>query len=76
MKSSLVALFDRFEHEPVAQGISRIDQLKESIAEYLIMKMSDEKRISFFKEHNKVLNPMFVEVASLEASLDESFSSL
>ena len=76
LRSNLVALFDKVEREPVIPGLTRIDQLKESIAEYLIRSMSDEKRTSFFKEHGKEINLTLLDVASLDANLEESFSSL
>ena len=76
MRSNLVALFDSVEREPVIPGQSRIDKLKESIAEYLMKIMSEEKRASFFKEHSKMLNSVPPEVTSLDANLEESLSSL
>ena len=77
LRKTLVKLFDDAElNARTTSGPSRIDQLKIDIAEYLLSAMSESQRTSFLKEQGKEPDYTLREIKSLDASLEDTLSSL
>ncbi len=77
LRKTLVKLFDDAElNAKTTSGPSRIDKLKIDIAEYLLSAMSESQRTSFLKEQGKEPDYTLREIKSLDASLEDTLSSL